>query len=232
MVMHRGVAVAECRAIKGGEQRTMRFLDRHDAGRQLAERLERYQDTDAIVLALPRGGVPVGYEVARTLAAPLDVLVARKLGAPGQPELGIGAIAPGGILVMSSQAPRVPGVTPEYVEDVTRRETIEMQRRMRLYRSNRPAVNLQGRAVILVDDGLATGVTALAAVRSVRQQGAHCVVFAAPVCASQAIHTLVPELDHVLYVHAPDDMRAIGLWYDNFRQTTDEEVQRLLGLDG
>ncbi len=183
------------------KQQAMRFRDRHDAGRQLAERLERYRDLDPIVLALPRGGVPVGYEVARALAAPLDVLVARKLGAPAQPELGIGAIAPGGILVMNPQAPRIPGVTPEYIADVTRRETAEMQRRMCRYRADRPSLDLLGRVVILVDDGLATGVTALAAVRAVRQQGAQRLVFAAPVGASQAIRVLTPELDHVVCVH-------------------------------
>ncbi len=209
----------------------MRFPDRHDAGGQLADRLEGYRGTDSIVLALPRGGVPVGYEVARRLRVPLDVLVARKLGAPTQPELGIGAIAPGNILVMSRNAPLIPDVTPAYIDAVTRRETVEMNRRMHLYRGNRPPVSLQGRTAILVDDGLATGVTALAAVRSARQQGAQHLVFAAPVCALQGIQTLTPEVDQVVYVHAPADLRAIGLWYDDFRQTSDEEVQRLLASD-
>ena len=209
----------------------MGFRDRHDAGWQLADRLEAYRGTDSIVLALPRGGVPVGYEVARRLDAPLDVLVARKLGAPTQPELGIGAIAPGNVTVMSTNAPLVPDVTPAYIEAITRRETVEMNRRMQLYRGSRPPVDLQGRTAILVDDGLATGVTALAAVRSARQQGAHHLVFAAPVCARQGIQSLTPEVDRVVYIHAPADLRAIGLWYDDFRQTTDEEVQRLLAFD-
>ncbi len=220
----------QLRFLRGGRQ--VRFRDRQDAGRQLARLLERYRDEAPFVLGLPRGGVPVAFEVARALGAPLDVLVARKLGAPQQPELGIGAIAPGGVRIVLSQAAQIPSVTPEYIEQITARETEEMERRLRLYRGERPPPDLHRRTVILVDDGLATGVTARAAIRSARLQGAHRVVLAAPVCALQTARVLMSEVDDLVCAQLPPDLRAISLWYDRFDQVTDEEVIALLRQDG
>jgi predicted phosphoribosyltransferase len=214
------------RRFLGGGQ--VRFRDRRDAGRRLGELLAPYRAESPVVLGLARGGVPVAYEVAQALGAPLDVLVARKLGAPEQPELGIGAIAPGGVRVLLEQAWRVPGVTAAYVEDVAARETAEMERRQRLYRDDLPPPELSGRTAILVDDGLATGVTARAAVRSARLQAARQVVLAAPVCALQTARALASDVDRLVCVYTPADLRAISLWYDHFDQTTDDEVVALL----
>lgn len=206
----------------------MRFQDRVDGGRQLADRLTALGLVDPVVLALPRGGVPVGFEVARALGAPLDVLVARKLGAPLQPELGIGAVAPGGVVVLDPHAEEVPGVTPAYVEQITARERAEMERRLRLYRGDRPPRDLAGRTAILVDDGLATGVTARAAARSARLLGAERVALAVPVCAARSADALLGDADRVVCVHRSDRLRAIGEWYARFGQTADEEVLALL----
>lgn len=204
------------------------FEDREDAGRKLAEKLIRLRDERPIVFALPRGGVPVGYEIARALDVPLDVFVARKLGAPGQPEFGIGAVASGGVRVLNEDVVGRLGIPDDYVEQVTERETAEVERRLRHFRGERPEPEVRDRTVILVDDGLATGVTARAAVKALRQREPRRLVLAVPVCASQTADLLVSEVDELIYLEAPSDLGAIGFWYRSFEQTPDEEVVELL----
>jgi putative phosphoribosyl transferase len=204
------------------------FEDREDAGRRLAERLERYRDERPVVFALPRGGVPVGFEVSRTLGAPLDVFVARKLGAPGQPEFGIGAVAPGGVRVLNGNIVERLGIPYDYLEAVTRKEMAEVERRLRHFRGDRPEPDVRDRTVILVDDGLATGVTARAAVEALRRLGPRRLILAAPVCAAQTSGLLGPEVDELVCLEAPSDLGAIGFWYRDFSQTSDEEVIELL----
>jgi putative phosphoribosyl transferase len=204
------------------------FEDREDAGRRLAERLERYRDERPVVFALPRGGVPVGFEVSRTLGAPLDVFVARKLGAPGQPEFGIGAVAPGGVRILNGDVVGRLGIPEDYVERITEKEMAEVQRRMRLFRGDRPEPMVAGKTVILVDDGLATGVTARAAVEALHRLRPRRLILAAPVCAAQTARLLAPEVDELVCLEAPPDLGAIGFWYRDFSQTSDEEVIELL----
>ena len=204
------------------------FEDRKDAGRQLAERLARYGDENPIILALPRGGVPVGYEIARALQAPFDIFIARKLGAPGRRELGIGAVAQGGVRVLNERIVQALGVREEYIERVTAKETAEIERRLRLLRGNRPEPEIRGRTVILVDDGLATGVTAWAAILALRRRAPRRLVLAVPVCASQTIETTRSEVDELICLKVPSDLMAIGFWYLNFEQVPDEEVIKLL----
>jgi len=204
------------------------FKDREDAGRRLAERLSRYRDERPEVFALPRGGVPVGYEISRSLGVPLEVLVARKLGAPGQPEFGIGAVAPDGVRVLNEEVVRRLGIPDEYIERITERETAEVERRLRHFRGERPEPEVRGRTVILVDDGLATGVTARAAIKALRRRGPRRLVLAAPVCAAQTAELLAPEVDELVCLEAPPDLGAIGFWYGDFAQTPDEEVIELL----
>ncbi len=204
------------------------FRDREDAGRRLAKRLERYRDEDPIVLALPRGGVPVGYEVARALNAPLDVFIARKLGAPGRPEFGIGAVAQGGVRILNERAVKALDISEEYIDRTAAEETEEIERRLRLLRGDRPAPELQKRTTILVDDGLATGVTAYAAIQALRQRAPQRLVLAAPVCAAQTAESLRPEVDELICLEAPSNLMAIGLWYQDFEQVQDEEVIALL----
>jgi putative phosphoribosyl transferase len=204
------------------------FHDRTDAGRRLAQRLTGYRGPDTVVLALPRGGVEVGYEVARELDAPLDVIVARKLGAPGQRELGIGAIAPGGVRVLDEETIALLRIPPQEIDAVAAEEAAEMARRERLFREGRPALDLSGRTVILVDDGLATGVTARAAVRAIRTWQPHRIVLAVPVCAPETAAVLRGEVDDLICVEAPPDFIAVGRWYEDFDQTSDQEVIDLL----
>jgi putative phosphoribosyl transferase len=206
----------------------MLFEDREDAGRMLAERLARYAGKRPVVFALPRGGVPVGAEVSRSLGAPLEVMVSRKLGAPGQPEFGIGAVAPGGVRVLNERAVSSLDIEEEYLDRVSAREAEEVTRRMRLFRGDRPYPDLLGGTAILVDDGLATGVTALAALLALRCLRPLRLVLAAPVCALQTAELLRPETDELICLLTPPDLRAVGLWYRNFEQVTDEEVIRLL----
>ena len=205
------------------------FPDRTEAGRLLAARLEKYAGKpDVIVLALPRGGVPVAYEVARALHAPMDVFVVRKLGIPGQEELAMGAVATGGVRVLNDQVVRGLGI-PDYVIDaVVDWETEELKRRERVYRGDRPPPGVRGGTVILVDDGLATGSTMLAAVRALRQQGPARIVVAVPVASPDTCELLKAHVDEVVCAATPEPFYAVGLWYRDFSQTTDEEVRELL----
>lgn len=204
------------------------FEDRADAGRRLAGRLVRYMDEDPVVLALPRGGVPVGYEVSRSLGAPLDVIVARKLGAPDQPELGIGAVAPGGVRVLNAAAVQALDIPEDYLDRITRREMAEVERRLRHFRGERPEPEVRGRTAILVDDGLATGVTARAAIEALRRRGPRRVVLAVPVCAAATEAWMRDEVDDLVCLQVPPDLGAIGFWYRDFDQTSDDEVTGLL----
>lgn len=204
------------------------FKDRREAGRQLAALLAKYRDAKPLVLALPRGGVPVGYEIARALDAPLDVFIVRKLGAPQQPELGIGAVAPGGVLIIDTDTVRVLHITEEEIRSIAAVEAAEMERRLNRFRGDRALPEVRGRTVILVDDGLATGVTAFAAVQALRQLEPARIVLAAPVCASQTAHALSSEVDDLVCMKTPLDFGAVGLWYRDFEQTTDDEVVSLL----
>jgi predicted phosphoribosyltransferase len=170
----------------------------------------------------------VGYEISRFLGAPLDVFVSRKLGAPDQPEFGIGAVAAGGVRVLSTEVIRRLGIPDEYVERVTAQEIAEVNRRLRFFRGGRPEVEIAGRTVILVDDGLATGVTARAAVEALKLRKPGRLILAAPVCAAQTAKLFAPRVDELLCLATPSDLGAIGLWYRNFDQTTDQEVVQLL----
>src|SRR5215211_3587881 len=174
------------------------FEDRVDAGRQLAERLAPYAEERPVVFALPRGGVPVGAEVSRSLGAPLEVIVSRKIGAPGQPEFGIGAVAPGGVRILNERVVRALGIPGDYLDQVSARESEEVERRLRLFRGDHPYPNLEQRTAILVDDGLATGVTARAALLALRRMSPRRLVLAVPVCALQTAELLRPEADDLI----------------------------------
>ena len=205
------------------------FRDRKYAGRVLARRLADLAGrSDVTVLALPRGGTPVAYEVAKALHAPLDVLVVRKLGVPWNPEFAMGAIASGGERLLDDMLVRELGISTAAVEEVASNEAYELERRERVYRGGRPAPDLRGRVVILVDDGLATGSTMRAAVRAVRRQAPARVVVAAPVAAPEACELLRSEADEVVCAEMPDPFLGVGRWYLDFSQTSDEEVCRLL----
>jgi putative phosphoribosyl transferase len=203
------------------------FDDRRQAGRVLAGQLESYRGREnLLVLALPRGGVAVGFEVAHALQAPLDVFVVRKLGFPGHEEFAMGAIASGGVRVMNPLEGL--SVSPQQIADVVAREQAELTRRELLYRDGRPAAGIRGRTVIVVDDGLATGSTMRAAVLAIRQQRPARVVVAAPVAASETCTRLRREADEVVCAATPSPFRAVGLWYRDFPQASDDEVRRLL----
>ncbi|MGI8859054.1 MAG: phosphoribosyltransferase [Rubrobacteraceae bacterium] len=204
------------------------FKDRADAGRRLAGSLARYRNEGPTILALPRGGVPVGYEISRSLGAPLDVIVARKLGAPDQPELGIGAVAPDGVRILNTAAVRAIGISKDYLDKITRKETAEMKRRLRHFRGGRHELEIRGRTAILVDDGLATGVTARAAIETLRRRNPKRVVLAVPICAAPTAAWIRNEVDDLVSLKTPPELGAIGLWYRNFDQTSDAEVVRLL----
>jgi len=207
----------------------MRFHDRADAGRHLAAHLAGYANRDdVIVLALPRGGVPVAFEVARALNAPLDLFLVRKLGVPGHPELAMGAIASGGIRVLSEDLIYELGIPREAVEAVSVRERLELERRDAAYRAGRPKRELRDRTVIIVDDGLATGSTMEAAIKAVRVSAPARIVVASPVAAADTCDRLRHVADEVVCVQTPSPFQAVGLWYERFDQTTDEEVIDLL----
>jgi putative phosphoribosyl transferase len=206
---------------------SMSYRDRRDAGRALAEQLSHYKGcSDLIVLALPRGGVPVAYEVAHALGAPLDVFVVRKLGYPGQEEYAIGAIASGGVQVLNPFA--IDGVSELQLGHILARERAELARREALYRGSKPPVDVRGRTVIVVDDGLATGSTMRAAVAALRQRDPARLIVAVPVGAEDTCQQLRSEADEVVCPSTPSPFRAVGLWYQEFPQTSDDEVHRLL----
>ena len=206
-----------------------RFRDRREAGRLLAQKLAAYANRpDVVVLALPRGGVPVAYEVARALGAPLDVFVVRKLGVPGYEELAMGAVATGGARVLNEQIVRDLHI-PEYVIDrIEAEQREELARRERVYRGGRPPLQVSGRTVILVDDGLATGATMRAAVKALRQLQPERIIVAVPTASPETCEELKAEVDEVVCAITPEPFYAVGYWYDNFTQTTDQEVRELL----
>lgn len=205
------------------------FVDRRDAGRVLASRLQGYAGRgDVIVLALPRGGVPVAWEVSSALGAPLDVFLVRKLGTPGHRELAMGAIASGGVRVLNEDVVRWYGISDETIETVAREEAAELSRRERAYRGVRPAPLLAGRVVILVDDGLATGSTMRAAAHAIRLHDPSRVVIAVPVGARETCGELARIADEVICARTPEPFSAVGQWYLNFNQTEDDEVRDLL----
>jgi len=207
----------------------MLFHDRTDAGRQLASLLRAYANRpDVLVLGLPRGGVPVAAEVARALNVPLDVFVVRKLGVPGEEELAMGAVASGGIRVLNEEVVRALKVTPEEVERVTASELLELERRERLYRQGRPPSNVRGQIVLLVDDGLATGSTMRAAAAALRQMNPARIIAAAPVGSPNACGDLRSAVDEVVCAETPADFQAVGQFYQDFGQASDDEVRDLL----
>jgi putative phosphoribosyl transferase len=206
----------------------MHFEDRVDAGKQLAEALKGYRSENMIILALPRGGVPVGAEVAQALNVPLDVLVVRKLGVPGQDELAMGAIGPSGVVVMNEEVIGLLQIAPETIDRIIAKEHTEIERRLRSFRGDRPFPDLKGKTVVIVDDGLATGSTALAAVQTVLTQNPAKVILAVPVCAPESAARLRPSVNDLICLEQPPDFMAVGYWYRDFRQTTDAEVTELL----
>lgn len=205
------------------------FRDRRDAGRQLAARLgERTSTSDALVLALPRGGVPVAYEVALALDAPLDVFLVRKLGVPGHEELAMGAIASGGVRVLNPDVVNALDIPAQVIEAVAAQEREELARRERAYRGAAPAPEVRDRDVVLVDDGLATGSTMRAATAALRRMGSARIVVGVPVASPDTCAEFRSEVDEIVCALTPDPMYAVGVWYEDFSQTTDEEVRTLL----
>jgi predicted phosphoribosyltransferase len=213
--------------------KTPLFRDRREAGRLLAAELAGYANRqDVLVLALPRGGVPVAYEVARALNAPLDVFLVRKLGVPGHEELAMGAVATGGVRVLNEDVVRSLGIPKYVIEEIAKQEQRELAWRERLYRDDRLPSDIRGRIVILVDDGLATGATMRAAIEALRQQQPARIVVAVPTASPQTCEELKAEVDDVICAITPEPFYAVGLWYQDFSQTTDEEVRDLLARSG
>jgi putative phosphoribosyl transferase len=207
----------------------MRFHDRVEAGRELAERLQHYAHRpDVLVLGLPRGGVPVAFEVAQALDAPLDVFLVRKLGVPGHEELAMGAIASGGVRVLNPEVVAHLAIPAQAIEQVAVREQQEMERRERLYRDGRAPPAIEGRTVILVDDGLATGSTMRAGIAALRRLNPARIVAAVPVAAPEVCEQLSGEADEMVCARTPEPFYAVGLWYEDFGQTSDDEVRELL----
>lgn len=208
----------------------LRFRDRQDAGEKLAAALRPYAEERPIVLALPRGGVPVGREIARALSAPLDVWVVRKIGVPWHPELGVGAVAEGGEVYLSRHIFDRVGLTDDELADLSEAKRGEVAARVRKFRGDRRPPDLRHRTVILVDDGIATGGTVHAAIRSIRARGPKQIILAVPVAAPDTLAELDPEVERVVCLVNPADLYAIGLWYEDFTQVSDDEVVRLLDL--
>jgi putative phosphoribosyl transferase len=208
---------------------TVPFRDRYDAGRVLATKLSAYAHRpDVLVLALPRGGVPVAFEVARALPAQMDVFLVRKLGVPGQEELAMGAIASGGGRVLNREVIEALGIPDRVIDAVAAHEEKELVRRERLYRDDRPPPDVQGRTVILIDDGLATGATMRAAAATLRQEGPARIVVAVPLAAASVCEEFAQEVDEIVCAVTPEPFYAVGLWYEDFSPTTDDEVRELL----
>jgi predicted phosphoribosyltransferase len=211
---------------------TRRFRDRTEAGRALAERLREYADEEVVVLALPRGGVPVAYEVAKALDAPLGVFVVRKLGVPGYPELAMGAIASGGSVVLDEGLVQRLGISRRLLEQVVAGEADELARREELYSGDNGLPDLEGKTVILVDDGLATGATMRAAALALRERNPAKIVVAVPVAAEETCRQFEDVVDDVVCAVTPRPFYAVGMWYEDFDQTSDEEVRDLLAQSG
>ena len=214
--------------LDGPNDDPIRFEDRAHAGRLLAAALSAHAGHDTVVLALPRGGVAVAYEVAVALGAPLDVLVVRKLGVPFQPELGMGAIAEGPTLYVNRELVDRTGVSRDEIMTAIRREAAEVHRRVIRFRGDRPALDVRGRTVILVDDGIATGSTTVAAIKALRRRRAGRLILAVPVGASETMATLRPLVDEVVCLSRPPALHSVGAWYEDFRQVPDDEVVRLV----
>ncbi|HEU5236419.1 MAG TPA: phosphoribosyltransferase [Pyrinomonadaceae bacterium] len=207
----------------------MIYRDRIDAGKKLASRLSEYANRDdVLVLALPRGGVPVGYEVAKTLRAPLDIFLVRKLGVPGHEELAMGAIATGGVRVLNDDVVGYLDIPADVIDAVAEMELGELERRERAYRGNRPEPDVRGKIVILIDDGLATGSTMRAAAKALRQQDPERIVVAVPVSASETCDEYRMGVDEIVCAQTPEPFLGVGMWYRDFSQTTDEEVREIL----
>lgn len=206
------------------------FLDRREAGRRLAEHLQKFAVLHPLVLALPRGGVPVAFEIAAALQAPLDILIVRKIGAPGHSEYGIGAVVDGNEpqLVLNEEAMSVVNASPAYIEAEKQRQLIEIERRRKAYLGNRRPLPVRDRTVILVDDGIATGGTVKAALKALRKAGARRIILAVPVAPQDVVETLQSEADEIVCLSTPHPFYAVGLHYTNFDQTSDEEVIRFL----
>jgi putative phosphoribosyl transferase len=216
------------RTSPAGQVAMRRFRDREEAGRELAAALRSYREQHPIVLALPRGGVPVGYEIARALSAPLDVWIVRKVGVPWHPELGLGAVAEGGHVHITPEVLRHAGLSDAELSEAIERKRREVEERVSKFRGSHPPPALRGRTVILVDDGIATGGTVRAAIHSIRAQQPASLVLAVPVASPDTVRALAKEVDEVVCLMMPEDLYAIGLWYENFDQVSDEEVKELL----
>jgi putative phosphoribosyl transferase len=206
----------------------MVFENRHEAGKLLASEIIRYKESQPIILALPRGGVEVGFEVAKILQAPLDVLVTRKIGSLNDPEFGIGAISEGNEQILNESTVNFLRIPKKDLEQAIEKEQKELNRRVAIYREGRPIPSLENRTVILVDDGVATGVTARAAIASIRKQKPKQVILASPVCAYNAVREFQHLADRVICLTTPADFSAVGIWYRSFEQVTDEKVVKLL----
>lgn len=205
------------------------FKDRRDAGKQLAKELVKYKgQDDAIVLGLPRGGVPVAFEVAESLKLPLDVFIVRKLGVPGQPELAMGAIASGGIQVLNDSVVRRAGISESQIDDVAQQEREELKKREKAYRGARPDIDLQGKTVLLVDDGLATGASMRAAISALREHNPDKIIVAVPTAPPDTCQEFEPDVDQIICLRTPTPFWGVGGSYQNFSQTTNEEVRELL----
>ena len=206
------------------------FQNRIDAGKKLAKKLSEYGGCDVVVLAIPRGGVIVGFEVAKELNAPLDIVIPRKIGAPNNPELAIGAVTQDGTVMLNSEVVLFLGVQEEYIEDEKRKQIKEIERRMKKYRGDAVYPKLEGKIVILVDDGLATGATTRAAIASIRRQKPSMLILAIPVGPRDTIDGLKREVDKIVFLSTPEPFYAIGQFYLNFEQTTDDEVVNILRI--
>lgn len=206
----------------------MLYKDRSDAGLQLAEKLKKYTNDNPIILALPRGGVILGYEVAKALKAPLDVIVPRKIGAPFHPEFGVGAIAPHGIRILNSETINLLRISDSEIDEIIELETIEMNRRIRLYRKDLPPLDLKGKTVIVIDDGIATGVSTRAAIMSIKTMNPKKIILAVPVCPPETANNFRHEVDEFLCLNEPPDFYAVSVYYSNFEQISDAEVITLL----
>ena len=210
-----------------------KFSDRHDAGRQLAGVVEEViGGEDVVILALPRGGVPVAYEVSLRLGAPLDVLLVRKLGEPWQPELAFGAIATGDVVVVNEDHVKALGLGEDMIKDIVAHERAELVQREQLYRDGRTPMDVAGKTVVVVDDGIATGSTVRAALKSLEQRGVKRRIVACPVAAAETVRALKDEADEVICLRTPPAVGAVGMWYDDFAPVFDSEVKELLGQGG